>query len=304
MIRKIIKQKTAYTITLPIKWVREHNLNGQDEIEMEQKGSQLTISTDKKETSKGAKLNLEKGTESYYRIMIENHYLKGYNVLNVSFQEKKALKIIQETVSNLIGVEIVDQKDNDCKVSETATPTTEEFTSLFNRCISIIKYSLEILGESIGNNKYDRYEEVEQLTKDARRFLLFLTRTIHKNSIIERDEESFLHLLLERLILIQHNQYYAYQKLSKLKTLPVNKEVKKVFYDAEELFSVFVKQLRKQKLENFTKITSGWENIYFDHKLFKKCTEEESIVLYHSMHLSKLVFLISQPNLIATQGKA
>ena len=34
------------------------------------------------------------------------------------------------------------------------------------------------------------------------------------------------------------------------------------------------------------------------HKLIEKCTEEEAIIIYHAMHLSKLMFLISQPNLV------
>ena len=37
MHRKLIKQKTAYTITLPIEWIRENNLKAGEEINIESK---------------------------------------------------------------------------------------------------------------------------------------------------------------------------------------------------------------------------------------------------------------------------
>jgi hypothetical protein len=62
---------------------------------------------------------------------------------------------------------------------------------------------------------------------------------------------------------------------------------------------MFTKLLTNPNSKLFKDISNVWgKEIYFNHKKFIKCTEEESIVLYHSMNLSKLVFLIAQPNLI------
>ena len=43
MKRKIIKQKSAYTITLPIEWIRDNNLTGADEIEVTNQNNDLVI---------------------------------------------------------------------------------------------------------------------------------------------------------------------------------------------------------------------------------------------------------------------
>src|SRR3989338_2666410 len=111
MRRKIIQQKSAYTLTLPIKWVRDHHLEGKAEVEVEEEADALTIRAEKKATLETISLTLEKSTSEYYRIMIENHYLKGFDILNCKILDTKAFPIIQKVVSNIIGFEIIDHKE-------------------------------------------------------------------------------------------------------------------------------------------------------------------------------------------------
>jgi len=60
MRRRLIKQKTAYTITLPIKWIRDHNLGSQDELEVVEEKSGLLIKTEKRSNQKKGKFTLRK----------------------------------------------------------------------------------------------------------------------------------------------------------------------------------------------------------------------------------------------------
>lgn len=300
MKRRIIKQKTAYTLTLPINWIREHNIQPKDEIELEEEADALVIRTEKKPQSEEIDLTLEKSTPNYYRIMIENHYLKGYDIINIKFPEKKTFPIIQNIVSNLISFEILEQKENSCRIGSTTPPSAEQFRTLLNRCFNIISYTQSTIKEDIKKLSFLNLTEIEGQSNDARRFLLFCTRALHKTSITNRRDESFMHLLLERLILIEHNHYYLYKKILQIKNPKIRKEVKEIYNKAIDMFDLFKEMFHKKDLKNFATINKYWEDIYFKegHKLLTKCTEEESIIIYHSMYLSKLLFLISQPNLI------
>lgn len=191
MKRRIIKQKTAYTLTLPINWIREHNIQPKDEIEVEEENDALVIRTEKKTKAEEINLSLEKSTPDYYRIMIENHYLKGYDVINLKFIDKKAFPIIQQIVSNLIGFEILEQKENSCKIAATSPPSAEQFKTLLNRCFNIITYTQNTVKKDISKGSFLNLTEIEGQSNDARRFLLFCTRALHKISIISRREESF-----------------------------------------------------------------------------------------------------------------
>ena len=123
MKRKLIPQKSAFTITLPIDWIRDRNLKPADEIELIEEGNNLVLSTDKKASQDKIELNLEKGNESYYRIMIENHYLKGFDIIEVTYEDKNALKHIKNIVANLNGIEIVEQHGTYCRISQTSIPS-------------------------------------------------------------------------------------------------------------------------------------------------------------------------------------
>lgn len=299
MRRKIIKQKSAYTLTLPVKWVREHNLKGKDEIEIDEEAHALVIHSEKKPKTETVSLTLEESTLEYYRIMVENHYLKGFDVLNFKYTDSKALPVIQKVVSNLIGFEIVEQRKDFCKIAATTQPSTEQFSTLLNRCFNIISYTQNTVKEDISKLSFPHFFEIEGQSNDARRFLLFCTRALHKTNIANRRDESFMHLLLERLILIEHSHYYLYKKIYKIKNPKVRDEVKHFYNKSCEMFNLFREMFYKKELKNFTEINKDWEEMYFQkgHKLFEKCTKAESIIIFHSMQLSKLMFLVAQPNL-------
>jgi len=300
MKRRIIKQQSAYTVTLPIKWIRDHNLNPKDEIDLQEEADSLVIRTEKQARAEEISFTLEKSTPDYYRIMIENHYLSGFDILHINFSDKRTFTLIQQVTSNLIGFEILEQKESSCKIGSTAPPSAEQFKTLLKRCFNILTYTQQKVKEDISNESFPNLKEIETQSDDARRFLLFCTRALHKVAITSRRQETFVHLLLERLILIEHNHYYLYKKISQLKKFKIRKEVKEIYNKAMDMFNIFKEMFHKNDLKNFAKINKYWDDIYFKegHKLLNKCSEEESIIIYHAMHLSKLLFLISQPNVI------
>lgn len=295
MKRKLIKQKSAYTITLPIKWIRENNLEAKDEIELTREKDSLILSTKSKSQNKEIETDLEKGIKDYYRIMVENPYLKGYNKITINLETKEQFKHIQKIISNLIGLEITNHEKNKITMESTSEPTEEQFNKMLNRIFNIISYTQEKIEENFKNNLFKKNEEIQSQSDDTRRLLLFCMRTLHKKRITSREEESFMHLLLERLILIEHNYNYMYQKLNKIKNPKITEQSKKLLETTTEMFNLFRKIFFKKQSKNFAKINKLWKEIYFSERLSK--TKEEQIIDYHLRHLSKLIFLISQPNL-------
>ena len=61
MRRKIIKQgNNSYTLTLPIKWIRQLNLDKESELEIEESQHKLTL------TPSGKQKRIEKATEFHF----------------------------------------------------------------------------------------------------------------------------------------------------------------------------------------------------------------------------------------------
>jgi len=295
MKRRLIKQKSAYTITLPISWIRENNLETKDEINLTREKDSLIISSDKKDVENEISLDLKKGVEDYCRIMIEGSYLRGYNRIIINLESKEQFRYSQKVISNLIGLEIVEQKQNKIIAETTSEPTEEQFQRMLGRVFNIIEYTQDMIKEDFEKSAFRNKKEIKSQSDDTRRLLLFCIRTLHKRRITSREEESFMHLLLERLILIEHNYNYMYQKLSKIKSVNITANCKKQFQRTLEMFSLFKKMFFRKEIGNFSEITKAWEEIYFADSPSKNT--EDSIIDYHLKYLSKLIFLISQPNL-------
>lgn len=302
MRRKIIEQKSAYTITLPIKWVREHNLDKTKEVDVTEENTGLLISSEKQASLRKVDLNLKKGTEHYYRIMIENEYLRGNTEILINFPDQNAFQAIQNTVSNLIGFEILDQNKNNCRIAQTAMPTSKEFKAILNRLFNIIRYSLEIISNDIKANSFHNMAEIKKIEDDTRRYSLFCRRMIHTQGIISRIDEFLWDLMLERLVITAYEQYFMYEKLSALSkdNSKIKPHIYRLYNKSESMFKIFSEMFFKKKIDEFSIINSLWQEIYFHegHDLLTKCTKKESIILFHTINYSKMVWLISQPNMI------
>jgi hypothetical protein len=302
MRRKIIKQKSAYTITLPVKWVRDHNLDKAKDVDVIEENTGLIISAQKQASQKITKLDLKKETSHYYRILIENEYLKGTTEIAITFPDQNAFETIQDTVSNLIGFEILEQEKNACRIGQTAMPTIREFVAILNRLFNIIRYSQKFILNDLETDKFESIKEIQKLENDTRRYSLFCRRTIHTQSIISRTDEFLWDLLLERLVITAYEYYFMYEKLSNetKDNSKINQDTIKLYKKACAMFDIFSEMFFKKKTNDFTAINDQWQDIYFNegHQLLTKCTKKESIVLFHAINFSKMVWLISQPNMI------
>ena len=301
MKRKLIKQKSAFTITLPIDWIRENNLENAEEIELTQENNSILISTESKPKNLKKTINLNNGDEHYYRILIENGYLRGIDVLNLNYDDEKVFEIIQNVISNLIGFEIIEQKKYSCLISQTAMPTTDEFEAIIQRLIYLIEYLSQQTLDSINLNSFNNLKKFEKIIADIRKFSLFCRRTIHKQKIVSRTDEVFLDLLLERLVITAYQHYFMYEKLSKLnekKETKVRKEIIEHYMQSLSLYEKFKKMFFKNNAKEFFEINKIWNKLYMkeSQKKFKNCSEKESIILFHSMNHAFEVFLMAQPN--------
>lgn len=93
-----------------------------------------------------------------------------------------------------------------------------------------------------------------------------------------------------------------YKKLNQTKSPKIDSKATKNFDEIIEMFDLFKKTFFKKEQKYFSKIHKIWEDFYFNKNLLEKQNKENSIVNYHLMHLSKLIFLISQPNLTSFEN--
>ncbi|MEK6959794.1 MAG: hypothetical protein AABX47_01355 [Nanoarchaeota archaeon] len=301
MRRKIIKQKSAYTITLPIRWVRENHLEKAGELDLVEEDVGLLILAKKRQAQTKSVLDLKKGIPHYYRILIENEYLRGTSEIMIRYDQPEAMRVIRETVSNLIGFEILDEGKGTCRVGQTAMPTPQEFRAILRRLLNVIDYARDLILRDLRAQQFSNLSEITRLEDDTRRYSLFCRRVLHSQSVVSRTDESLWDLLLERLVITAYDHYFMYEKLSReTDRSRISDRVIRFYERASSMFVLFEKMFTIKDTSGFHKINDIWEEAYFrsGHSLSVRCNKKESIVVFHSISLAKMTWLISQPNTV------
>src|SRR3989344_437689 len=102
MKRKLIKQANqAYTITLPIEWIRKNGLTGKEEIDLEVSEKSIIISTAGHKTIQKVKFNASETTKRALYQNISAFYVKGIDEIEII--SKDGTLNLNEVLSNLIG---------------------------------------------------------------------------------------------------------------------------------------------------------------------------------------------------------
>ncbi|PIN93743.1 hypothetical protein COU54_01790 [Candidatus Pacearchaeota archaeon CG10_big_fil_rev_8_21_14_0_10_31_24] len=185
MKRKIIKQANqAYTITLPINWIRENNLSQNSELDITQNGKSLIVNTDEKHFGGSAKIdisNLPSSTGAIY-IRIAALYAKGVDEITITSNKDRTKEII-EIVSSLLGLALVSQdKDKNYIIKDVSGTNYHNLDEIFKRTFQILLSFYESAIEDIFGASSEKLEDLKARDIEVNKFCLYLQRTINKNS--------------------------------------------------------------------------------------------------------------------------
>ncbi|MBI2112799.1 AbrB/MazE/SpoVT family DNA-binding domain-containing protein [Candidatus Woesearchaeota archaeon] len=227
MRRKIVKQGVdTYTLSLPIKWARQHNLNPGDEVEISEKEDTLVISSQQFEKkTKIIKMDTNEDT-SRLRSVIASAYKSGYSDIILEFHEFKDVSDINEIVNSFTGLELISQKNKMIVLSSFLQIDRSQVNNLIIKMFLMIKEiikqsdkqginSLESLRHSLrkvrdhvlrsiqslhygGDLAFDYYDLVTQLEKIGADFC-FLADNLRAKKISKQEAPFLLKDLSEKM---------------------------------------------------------------------------------------------------------
>jgi len=178
--------KNTLTISIPTKWAKKHNLKTGMELEINDKGKELSISTTKNIEEKETNITINE--INYVRTIIGALYRKGYNKITINYPEEKIFKKIKKSVDNLIGYEIISQERGRCTIKSLPIPE-ENYEKTLNKLINLIKATQNIIKEDIKRKKLDNEENIEEYRQTAWKLRDYLTRLTVMNK--ETYEKTF-----------------------------------------------------------------------------------------------------------------
>jgi phosphate uptake regulator len=215
MKRKIIKQRDSYTVTLPIKWVKENNISKDDEVDVEIDENNLVISLeDAKKQIKKAEITIDPSVFGVYRSLIGGLYRGGYDEVTVDFKDPRVLSDLQKTIDQLDGFELLDITKNSGVIRSVFSGEQTELRQHISKLVNIIKTIQHIILDDINKRKFDSEQDLKHLKDTGKKQRDIISRIILKNRLFDNKHFPFYHISICLWIATRH-YFYMYQALPK-----------------------------------------------------------------------------------------
>ncbi len=293
MKRKIIQLAgKTLVVSLPSKWAKNYGIKKGQEIEVIEKGKSLIICTDKEFELAKTKINLS-GPEEFIAKRISTAYKRGYDELELNYDDASVIKLIKKELENLMGYEIVKQGEKYCIVKNIAIQMDQEFENLLRRVfLMLLEMAQEGLG-AIKNQELLRIDDIASLEETNDKLTNICKRILNKNSYKEPEKTSLVYSIIWQLEKIADDYEEILRKISDSK-LKLSKETLnyfekinlflKTFY---ELYYDFDENKGKKLTNERIKLLKDGENLLKNRN--------ESIIIYHLLNILNKTYDMTGP---------
>ena len=245
MRRKIVKQGTAtMTISLPAKGCKQHNLNNGDEVELEEKDTDLIISSEKQEITKSTKVDLTNLDERVIRWMLSSLHKAGYTEIELIYSNISTMNIIQELLKDLFtGFTIIEQSSKRCVIKNITRDNMEEFDNILRRAFLVTIALGEESLNLVKNKKFDDLKHVIGLEKSNNQLTNYCERLLNVKGY--KNLTNFMYVIICNLEKICDDYKYVAEYLGKNKinlsdkTIKLYDKTNKILREQYELFYKF-----------------------------------------------------------------
>ena len=181
MKRKIIKQAgAAYTITLPIEWIRKNGLSGKEEIELEISEKSIIIKANTNTVGEKAKIDVANMSKRITYQNISALYVKGADEIEVISKEDLSSDMA-EILSNLMGFALISQKNDSYIIKDLNFGNYPHLDEIFKRVFQIILLFFESAIKDVFGKSEQKIDKLKARDIEVNKFCLYLQRAINKS---------------------------------------------------------------------------------------------------------------------------
>lgn len=180
--RKVIKQANqAYTITLPIEWVRQNNIDKDSEVEVISSDKSLIISNTGKVEIKKAKLIIDNYDVRNLWSKFNAFYAAGVDEIEISSTEEIST-LIREAIKEDIGYALVSQGKGVYVVRDLGGGNNQNIDEVFKQVFQMVLMFYDSAIEDIFGDEVETKDSLMGRDEEINKFCLFLQRQINKMS--------------------------------------------------------------------------------------------------------------------------
>ena len=295
MKRKLVKQgSSTMMVSLPSKWIKENKLDKGSEVDIQEKGNSITIGTkikDKKEIT----IKITDENKNDIKNILTHVYRRGFDKIVLKGKHKEVAKEIRPIVNDLLlGFEITELSSDKASIENISEPTEQRYDLILSKIFKIIEETQDFVLNDFEKNKFEDFQDIEDLRKQHDRFVLFCRRLLIRENT---GKEQIIHWeLLTFLMHIEHIYYYLYEYASKNK-ISKNNEVINLLKHLKEYFKLYKEAYYNQNMNGIHKINHLKKEYYLGKtiNLLEKSKSKDTVILAYIREIYRLIQIGSSP---------
>jgi phosphate uptake regulator len=208
MKRRIVQHgSSSLTVTLPSKWVQQHNLKKGDEVDVLTSSDAVTISA-KRQLTTERKVIDSRDFGRFTRNNICHLYLLGYDELEIIYDDESTLTAIQAALPECIGYEIIDQKPKRVYIKSIAHTFEKDFDFLLRKSFQITSELAAQVHDAIKGNNHSALKEIRHLEQINNKFTMCCARILTKEGYKVQNRTLQMYEAVKRLERIADHYKY------------------------------------------------------------------------------------------------
>lgn len=280
----------TFVLSLPSQWVKKYSIKKGEELDLEERGNSLLVSTDKTSVGKEIELNFS-ALDKVLGRAVGAIYKAGYTKAKIHFQTKEQLQRIEETLQRtLIGFEITKQEKNYVILENIAELKTEEFDASMKRLFYSLETMHEDLISALTSNDTNALKKVIEKDGQINRLADFCRRIINSGETKMLEKPGILYYIVEQLERIG-DMYKSFAQLAITKDISLSSESRVLFLEIQQLFIQYRTLFYKFNLEGFEQFGKTFYSLRDKVKdiPLQKLSQEQKNLLIHQNYLLETI---------------
>ncbi|MFC1722711.1 hypothetical protein ACFL0V_01085 [Nanoarchaeota archaeon] len=178
---------------MPKSWIVENKVCKGDELELTPKGNHLIVSTDKPAEKSEISIDVTGLDRTSILLHIRSAYRKGHDTIELKYSEpytkhlrtnekKKVSSIIHNEVSRLVGVEVIQQKENSCIIKSISQSSPDDFTSIIRRIFILVNDLAKDVDKGYKDSNFAILDTVMEKHDTITKFISYCLRLLNKTN--------------------------------------------------------------------------------------------------------------------------
>jgi phosphate uptake regulator len=188
-------------------------------------------------------------SDRFLRRFIDTLYRYGYDEVIISFSDQKNLKLVQDSLEELMGFEIVHQSNTSCTVRDiTSGREIEDFATILRRIFFMISEMGKNSYDVIKNHQLELMGDIEQFDVTVNKFTNFCERMLNKYGYKDHKKMTLIYYVVCQLEQVA-DEYRDLCSYLEKKNYVLSKKVLEIYKGTTEHFSEFTELFYKFSAE-------------------------------------------------------